>query len=507
MSAEGSLDELVGELLVEVQGWMGQGSEDLAQLRRDHADVLTVALAGWMKAGKSTLLNALLGEAVAATDAGECTRVLTFYRYGPVPRAVLWLRSGQHQELRLSQRGEGAGFDADLDGVAADAVSRLEVSWPAAPLARLCLVDTPGLSSPTPGLSARTRRALQGELAGVALDAVIYLVRHLHPADLAFLEAFAAAPRADAGPVNALAVLARADELGAGHVDGMAAAVAVAQRYRAEPRLRRLVQTVVPVDARLACGAVALHDDHRRDLAVLAGLDPTRLARLLLSAELLVRSADSPGSDPLELAPLRRAGLVELLGLSGLRLAVGLVRAQPQLATAGLSQQLRERSGIGGVETCLAEQFSSRARLLKARATLVRLERLSRKWPDELGARLAVRVEALLANAAELAELGELNRLRREPSWFGPPELSDAERLEADRVLGGNGRDPGIRLGLASETPVEPDVWLRAATEVAGRWRVKAEGSSSSIEVVRLARVVVRAAEGLAAGAGAAGAR
>ena len=74
-------------------------------------------------------------------------------------------------------------------------------------------------------------------------------------------------------------------------------------------------------------------------------------------------------------------------------------------------------------------------------------------------------------------------------------------------MLGGNGRDPAIRLGLASETPAGPDVWLRAATEVAGRWRVKAEGSSSSIEVVRLARVVVRAAEGLAAGAGAAGAR
>ena len=41
---------------------------------------LRVAIAGRVKAGKSTLLNALVGERLAATDAGECTRVVTWYR-------------------------------------------------------------------------------------------------------------------------------------------------------------------------------------------------------------------------------------------------------------------------------------------------------------------------------------------------------------------------------------------------------------------------------------------
>ena len=43
---------------------------------------LRIAIAGKVKAGKSTLLNALVGEQIAPTDAGECTRVVTWYRDG-----------------------------------------------------------------------------------------------------------------------------------------------------------------------------------------------------------------------------------------------------------------------------------------------------------------------------------------------------------------------------------------------------------------------------------------
>ena len=48
---------------------------------------LRVAFAGRLKAGKSTLLNALVGEGLAATDATECTRVVTWYVSGPATRA------------------------------------------------------------------------------------------------------------------------------------------------------------------------------------------------------------------------------------------------------------------------------------------------------------------------------------------------------------------------------------------------------------------------------------
>ena len=38
---------------------------------------LQVAVAGRIKSGKSTLVNALIGRRVAPTDGGECTRLVT----------------------------------------------------------------------------------------------------------------------------------------------------------------------------------------------------------------------------------------------------------------------------------------------------------------------------------------------------------------------------------------------------------------------------------------------
>ena len=43
---------------------------------------IRIALAGTLKAGKSTLVNALVGETIAPTDATEATRIVTWFRHG-----------------------------------------------------------------------------------------------------------------------------------------------------------------------------------------------------------------------------------------------------------------------------------------------------------------------------------------------------------------------------------------------------------------------------------------
>src|SRR5215204_2917468 len=63
---------------------------------------LRVAIAGRLKAGKSTLVNALIGRRVAPTAVGECTRVVTRFRYGPADRIDVVLRDGSRTSLPLA---------------------------------------------------------------------------------------------------------------------------------------------------------------------------------------------------------------------------------------------------------------------------------------------------------------------------------------------------------------------------------------------------------------------
>lgn len=73
--------------------------------RRLH-EPLRIALAGAVKAGKSTLLNALVGQDIAPTDATECTRVVTWYRHGATPTVIARLAGGRSEYVPI-QRAEG----------------------------------------------------------------------------------------------------------------------------------------------------------------------------------------------------------------------------------------------------------------------------------------------------------------------------------------------------------------------------------------------------------------
>ena len=86
---------------------------------------LRVAIAGKVKAGKSTLLNALVGEQVAPTDAGECTRVVTWYRGRADARGSCCTpRDGPPSPLPVRRR-DGA-LVIDLGGTPAERVDRLD---------------------------------------------------------------------------------------------------------------------------------------------------------------------------------------------------------------------------------------------------------------------------------------------------------------------------------------------------------------------------------------------
>jgi hypothetical protein len=447
---------------------------------------LRLAIAGKVKAGKSTLLNALVGEEIAPTDAGECTRVVTWYQDGHSPAVMMYPRAGAPRQLRIA-RDDGA-LQIDI-GAPADTVDRLEVTWPSASLRATTLIDTPGIASLSLDVSARSERFLAPQDAPSAADAVLYLMRHLHSADVRFLESFHDQGVARAAPVNTIAVLSRADEIGVGRVDALRSARVIAARYRADETLRAFCQTVVPVAGLLAVTGRTMRQDEYAALGKLAALPPDRLDALLLTVDRFVTSDEST-----DLPAATRAKLLERFGLFGLRLSTTLIRQGVGDASA-LATELVQRSGLVELREVLASQFSQRRDVLKARSALIALDLVLRREPRPAAAPLAVEVERILAGAHEFAELRLLSDLRGRV--LRPPK-DQAE--EAERLIGGGGNAPNQRLGLPPEAG--HDELRTAALDRLTVWRRRAESPLTSRPMANAARVVVRSCEGILAGLG-----
>ncbi len=310
-----------------------RGTADAARLTavRDRLDApLRVAVAGRVKAGKSTLLNALVGERLAPTDAGECTRIVTWYRDGHTYQVQAMIRNGPPRTLRFT-RDDGP-VTVDLDGLDADAVDQLTVTWPAQALRALTLIDTPGIGSLSDQNSRHTWDLLVPDDEETPADAVVYLLRHLHPGDIEFLRAFHDTEVSRPSPVNAIGVLSRADEIGAGRPDSMASARRIATRLGNDTNVRRLVQSVVPVAGLLAETAVTLTEMEVAQLRKVAALGVKQAEELLLSADRFASAM--PG---LGLTDLERAALLARFGLFGVRLTSTLLRREVATTASALS--------------------------------------------------------------------------------------------------------------------------------------------------------------------------
>ncbi|MGQ0777690.1 MAG: dynamin family protein [Pseudonocardiales bacterium] len=458
---------------------------------------LRVAIAGKVKAGKSTLLNALVGEQIAPTDAGECTRVVTWYRDGRSPKIVMYPKEGSPTSLPVN-RQDGA-LTIDLQGTPAEQLTRLVVDWPSQSLRIATLIDTPGIASTSMETSQRTLAFLTPEDDTPAeADAVVYLMRHLHATDAEFLESFRDQGVGRASSVNTIAVLSRADEIGGGRVDAMFSAKSIAARYRRDPTLRALCQGVVPVAGLLAQTARTLRQAEFDALTALSRVPREELDASLLSADrFLAGSADASlrsGSADCSLwSGSAGAALLSRFGLFGLRLSMTLIRQGTNTPLA-LSEELLRRSGLDELQEVLNTQFTERRDLLKARSALLALDSVLHGDTRAEVAPLVSDVERILAGAHEFAELRLLSALRSGAVVLPKAELVD----EAERLLGGCGAAPAVRLGLPSDSG-EHEL-RQAALDALARWRRRAENPLSGRAAVDACRVVVRSCEGMMAG-------
>ncbi|CAN5612253.1 dynamin-like GTPase family protein [soil metagenome] len=447
---------------------------------------IRIALAGTLKAGKSTLVNALVGENIAPTDATEATRIVTWFRHGPTPKVTANHYGGRRTHVPIT-RGEGLTFDfGSLDP--AD-VADLDVEWPAAELIDATIIDTPGTSSLSRDVSERTLRLLVPEDGVPRVDAVVFLLRTLNAADIALLKQIGDLVGGSSGALGVIGVASRADEIGAGRLDAMLSAKDVAKRFTSEMDKTGICQAVVPVSGLLALTARTLRQSEYVALEKLAAVDAAELNKAMLSVDRFVREDSTLPVD----APTR-ALLLDRFGMFGLRISIAVLRAGVTDSVA-LADELLERSGLVALRDVIDQQFAQRSELLKAHTALLSLRRFVEVNPIRATPYIVADIDPLLADTHAFEELRLLSQLRSRPTT-----LNDDEIVSLRRIIGGSGTDAASRLGL---TPDEPYDGPRAAFAAAQRWRRRAEHPLNDPFTSRACRAAVRSAEAMVAQFGA----
>lgn len=454
---------------------------ECTQLERRLREPVRVAIVGPVNSGKSTLVNALLGQRVAPTNKSECTRLVTWFHYGHPQRVEIETDAGVVKAVPLS----ADGFLPDTLGVPVESVRGLHCYLANESLKDVTLIDTPGLGSVHADFSASTTELLalgaNSSEAAQRADAIVFLFNQaVMQDDYAALQLFkeAGGPDTLQSAANAVGVLSKADQLGDPMGDPWAVAVELADQYAG--RFEAEVASVVPVVGLVAetSEAAALMERDVQHLAKLAAMEEKAFNRLVWSTDRFV-SASAP------VDPDDRERLLDLLDMFGVKRAVGFIR-DGVIGAIPLRRELSGVSGIAQVKKSLMRFLGPQDHVLKVRSVLDSLERMAyaanRGGRPEMDAWLGD-IEQLRLDPA-LHPVYELEVLHR--CYVGKVQMSPEQLAEMAQLFAAG--SAANRLGL-SDVPV-PEL-LTAAQAGMNRWQTfrvtRADPGQAAV-----ARVVIR---------------
>jgi Dynamin family len=332
-----------------------------------------VAVVGRVKVGKSTFVNALLGEDLAKVGTTETTATINYFTYGSPdpgrPARCHWRGGKTTDESRAFLDGLQGN---DLETLRrADGIDHLEYFLPNPFLKQITLVDTPGTGAVVDEHQDRTAEFLQLNSSlrdrhdedtrrlGDTADAVIYLVGQVAKAtDQEFLREFSETTGGRSSALNAIGILSKIElqpEI-------------LARRHELSAKiatqLKDDLNTVIPVAAGARRALDRLLENGRagleRMVTTLRRIPPDTL-EMLLDAEEFFCDFDLPDS------PVGPAERRELLGDMkwGVFTTIARVAADPGLELDGVVERLEETTGFGPLREVLNEHFIERGHVLR----------------------------------------------------------------------------------------------------------------------------------------------
>ena len=362
--------ETITLLLTQAIDALESGGPELVEPASELREMVTrpprVAIAGRLKSGKSTLVNALTQPHIAATDSVECTMAVSMYLDGAPARAEVVGLDGRVDRVSLGQ-GPLDHLPRPLDEV--DYVRQFV---PNASLQRLSLIDTPGTATLTVDNEQRTRRMLidgakDTRRASAWADCVVFLSDSAPREDeRVFLSQLGMTP------LTTMGVLSRADSFGAGAFGTQdPIQLAGVHAARIAEQLGSAVRTVLPLSGLLAESALVGQVTERvaRSAAALAHLDRDGVLDVI--------EVDDPSIIVPGFTAAMRDELLDVLGEYGVMVGRSVAHAQ---GAVGLMQWMRDVSGIDSLTDLLTGDNAYFAVLQRAVRMLDALEDLSNNY-------------------------------------------------------------------------------------------------------------------------------
>jgi Dynamin family len=417
--------------------------EGLRALRGQVGEPCVVAVVGQVNAGKSTFINALLGEDKAIVGSTETTATINHFVYG---------RPDPDRPVRCYWRGgrvteESSEFLASLQGNdletlrRAEGIDRLEYLVPSPLLRNVTLVDTPGRGAVVgehEGRAAafleverRLRERHDSETARIheAADAIVHLVGAVaRTSDQELLERFAETGT-EARAMNALGVIAKVD----------LSAEMLARRHelaaKVHGQLEAQLNDVVPVSAALSRALDRFSADGgaplRRLIDVTRRIPPAQLDLLLQSQELFCEY-DLEGCD---VQAVERRRLWDDADCAWRVFATILAEARRGGTPQEITARLRDLAGFERLHGTLRDHFFERADTLRCHRIVRDARTLTKRaWFGDV---LALRRSARGEQARLDRFLDFVNRapgdsqIRRELETFIRTQLDHTQRVGA----------------------------------------------------------------------------
>lgn len=157
--------------------------QEISEISRNlQSQSFRIAVVGEFSQGKSTLLNALLGEEIQPVRAIPCSGTVTVLKYGTEKRVICRYKDGREEEIPFEQYQEKASIseEAALDGVSDELItSEIKEIVFEHPDLELCrhgveIVDSPGLNE-HPERTSITQQLIKDT------DAIIFLTNASRP--------------------------------------------------------------------------------------------------------------------------------------------------------------------------------------------------------------------------------------------------------------------------------------------------------------------------------------